>query len=245
MNDKNSDPNHPVGCDRIEAQIDPFIASLKAAGYAANTICTKRAALRRFVSWRRRLKRSATEPDESEVAEFMASASQLGPKHRCLASVALLGFLEHLRRHEVITRCAPEAMTSSSALESRWLVSRFQDQRLPTSRHLLDAFAVERRRVSGVVGIEEAPKSRIAEMMLSGEVGTPGIRPEKTTTAKKIRSKMKLKKYRPDAPVIPWQVGHPSYTGGGKYIYHSAPGRPCAIPCARPRTGDFDQGGNC
>jgi len=121
MNDKNSDPNHPAGCDRIEAQIDPFIAGLKAAGYAANTICTKRAALRRFVSWRRRLKRSATEPDESEVAEFMASASQLGPKHRCLASVALLGFLEHLRRHEVITRCAPEAMTASSALESRYV----------------------------------------------------------------------------------------------------------------------------
>jgi hypothetical protein len=34
MNDKNSDPNHPTGCDLIEAQIDPFIAGLKAAGWA-------------------------------------------------------------------------------------------------------------------------------------------------------------------------------------------------------------------
>jgi hypothetical protein len=204
MNDKNSDPNHPVGCDRIEAQIDPFIASLKAAGYAANTICTKRAALRRFVSWRRRLKRSATEPDESEVAEFMASASQLGPKHRCLASVALLGFLEHLRRHEVITRCAPEAMTSSSALESRWLVSISRISASPRAVISLMRSAVGRRQFRELWESRRLPKSRIAEMMLSGEVGTPGSGRKRQQRPRKIRSKMKLKECRSGSPVIPW-----------------------------------------
>ena len=120
MNGKNNGPNHHAACDVIESQIDPFIAGLKTAGYAANTLCTKRAALRRFVSWRRCLKRPATEPDESEVIDFMGSSPQYGRTRRCLASAALLAFLEHLRRHEVITTCAPEAPTASSAMERRY-----------------------------------------------------------------------------------------------------------------------------
>jgi integrase/recombinase XerD len=121
MNNNNNGPNHDAACDVIAAQIDPFIAGLKTAGYAVNTLCTKRSALRRFVSWRRSLKPPGSEPDESEVAEFMASSSQLGPKHRCLASTALSGFLEHLRHHEVITTCASEAPeTAGSVLERRY-----------------------------------------------------------------------------------------------------------------------------
>jgi site-specific recombinase XerD len=120
MKHQNSVPNHPVGCDVIEAHLDLFIAGLETAGYAADTICTKRAALRRFIGWRRRRKRSATEIDESEVAEFLESSPQLGRNRRCLASVALLGFLEHLRRHAVITACAPGDATANSALESRY-----------------------------------------------------------------------------------------------------------------------------
>jgi hypothetical protein len=64
MNNTNNGPNHHTACDVIAAQIDPFIAGLKAAGYAVNTLCTKRAALRQFVSWRRSLKPSGSEPDE-------------------------------------------------------------------------------------------------------------------------------------------------------------------------------------
>lgn len=120
MKNQNSAPNHPIGCDVIEAHIDLFIAGLETAGYAANTICTKRAALRRFAGWKQRQKRSATEIDDSEVAEFLASSPQLEKNRRCLASVALLGFLEHLRRHAVITTCAPEVVTARSALERRY-----------------------------------------------------------------------------------------------------------------------------
>lgn len=108
-------------CDAIEAQIAPFVAGLEALGYAAKTLCTKRAALRRFISWRRRLRPPGKEPDESEVAEFLANSSELGPAHRCLASRALSGFLEHLRRREVISTCAPETpKTVSSALQRRY-----------------------------------------------------------------------------------------------------------------------------
>lgn len=120
MMHQNRAPNHPVGCDVIEAHLDLFIAGLETAGYAANTICTKRAALRWFIGWRRRRKPAAAEVDESEVAEFLESSPPLGRNRRCLASVALLGFLEHLRRHAVITACAPGDATANSALESRY-----------------------------------------------------------------------------------------------------------------------------
>jgi site-specific recombinase XerD len=121
MNNNNSGPTHSATCDIIEAQMAPFIARLEATGYAANTLCTKRVALRRFLAWRQRLKPPGKEPDESEVTEFLASSSQLGPKRRCLASTALSAFLEHLRLGKVITTCAPVASeTASSALERRY-----------------------------------------------------------------------------------------------------------------------------
>ena len=117
MNNHRNRSNHHA----VVSEIGPFVAGLRAAGYARGTLCTKRAALRRFVSWRQLGKRSATEPDESEVAEFMASSCHLGPKHRCLASKALLGFLEHLRRHKLIKPCTSDATKSaSSGLQSRY-----------------------------------------------------------------------------------------------------------------------------
>ena len=121
MNNNNNDPNHYAVCDVIAAQIAPFIAGLKTAGYAANTLCTKRAALRHFLAWRKRIKPPGSEPDESEVAEFMSNSCQLGPRHRCLALTALSGFLEHLRRCKVITTCAPKPLrTANFELESRY-----------------------------------------------------------------------------------------------------------------------------
>jgi integrase/recombinase XerD len=109
MNNKNNAPNHPAVCDAIESHIASFIDGLKTAGYAIGTLSTKRAAVRRFVNWHRRLKKPDAEPDESEVTEFLAKSCRLDKAHRCLASTALSGFLERLRRHEVIATCAPKA----------------------------------------------------------------------------------------------------------------------------------------
>jgi site-specific recombinase XerD len=121
MNKKYNGPNHCTTCDDIKAQIDPFIACLETAGYAANTICTKRAALRRFLVWKQRLKSRLGETDESEVAEFMATSSQLAPRRRGLASTALLLFLKHLRQQKVITTRIPEAPpTVSTMMEKRY-----------------------------------------------------------------------------------------------------------------------------
>jgi site-specific recombinase XerD len=117
MNKHRNRSNH----HEIEAEIAPFVANLKAAGYAAGTLCTKRVALRHFVTWRQVRKKSATEPSEIEVAEFMATSCQLGPRHRCLASKALLGFLEHLRRHKLIKPCTSNVSKSAcSDLQSRY-----------------------------------------------------------------------------------------------------------------------------
>ena len=99
------------------------------AGYAAKTLCTKRAALRHFVSWRRRLKRRTAGPDESEVTEFMASACRLGPKHRCLASTALSAFLQHLRHRKMIATSAPETSGDGQSLVLTKALRRVPPQR--------------------------------------------------------------------------------------------------------------------
>ena len=121
MNKSKNAPNHRGTSDSIESHVGPFIAELKAEGYAPGTLCTKRAALRRFLSWRRRRKPPGSEPDESDTAQFLARSCRLGPKHRCLASTALTAFLRHLRLQGVISTSAPKTPeTTSSALERRY-----------------------------------------------------------------------------------------------------------------------------
>jgi site-specific recombinase XerD len=121
MNTKNDAPNPPPICDVIAPQVDPFLIELKKAGYPANTLSTKRAALRKFISWRRRRKNASAEPDESEVKSFMAKACRLTAAHRSLASTALFGFLEHLRRQDVIrTQCPTVPDTASWRLEQNY-----------------------------------------------------------------------------------------------------------------------------
>jgi hypothetical protein len=128
MNNNDNDEHHRPLNDRAAVQIEPFVDSLKAAGYAANTLCTKRAALRRFMAWRGRLKPAGSDPNELEIAEFMSNECQLGPSHRCLASTALSAFLEHLRRCEVISTRAPAVpKTASSALEGRYAFAMKKD----------------------------------------------------------------------------------------------------------------------
>ena len=121
MNNSKNAPNVPDVGDAIESHVDRFIAEVKAAGYAPCSVCTKRAALRRFLLWRRRRKPPGSVPDESEVAQFMARSSRLAPRHRCLASTALIAFLGYLRREGVIATSAPAPLeTISSALENRY-----------------------------------------------------------------------------------------------------------------------------
>jgi integrase/recombinase XerD len=121
MRHNSQKPDRSAPCDVIASKIEPFMAGLEAASYVANTLCTKRVALRHFVSWRQRLKSRSAGPDESEVAEFMARACRLKPKHRCLASTALLGFLQHLRRRKVITtRATKPPETASLGLTRRY-----------------------------------------------------------------------------------------------------------------------------
>lgn len=119
MNHNNKNLNRYDHCDIIASQIEPFMASLEVAGYAAKTLCTKRLALQHFVSWRRRLKRRTAGPDESEITEFMARACRLGPRHRCLASTALSAFLQHLRHRKIITTCAPKPPETASVVLTR------------------------------------------------------------------------------------------------------------------------------
>ena len=104
MNNKNNTPNHHPTCDILAFHVDPFVSDLKNAGYPASTLSTKRAALRKFINWRRGRKNTDSKPDESEVEVFMAKACKLDTAHRCLASTALFGFLEHLRRHGLIRK---------------------------------------------------------------------------------------------------------------------------------------------
>ena len=121
MSTRKNAPSHRVASDAIESHVAPFIAGLKAAGYAPGTLCTKRAAIRRFLRWRRRRKPPGSEPDEAAAAEFLVRACRLGPKHRCLASTALSAFLGHLRHHGVIATSVPNAPeTASSTLERRY-----------------------------------------------------------------------------------------------------------------------------
>ena len=121
MNNSKNAPNRPDVGDAIESHVDRFIAEVKAAGYSPCSVCTKRAALRRFLLWRRRRKPPGSDPDESEVAQFMARSSRLAPRHRCLASTALIAFLGYLRREGVIAITSPAAAeANSSALEKRY-----------------------------------------------------------------------------------------------------------------------------
>jgi hypothetical protein len=136
MNKNRYRSNHPATCNIIDAHVAPFTAGLGAAGYAANTICTKRAALRRFSAWRRRLRPSESEPDESEAAEFVRSSAQLGPKRHCLASTALSAFLEHVRSRKAIKACAPKVPVTASSLLERRYADFLRDEKGLTERSL-------------------------------------------------------------------------------------------------------------
>ncbi len=120
MKIKSTAKNRCLIGDVLASQVDPFVSDLKNAGYPANTLSTKRAALRKFFIWRQSRSKTDSEPDEAEVKAFMAKACKLDAAHRCLASTALLGFLEHLRRHGLIRE---QSSTVQSTARDRLLQS--------------------------------------------------------------------------------------------------------------------------
>jgi site-specific recombinase XerD len=121
MKVKNTSPIHPVSHDVIQGHIAAFVADLRAAGYARNTLSAKRGTLERFISWRDRRKRIPHELTESEISEFLAKAPQGHRSRLSVASRALFGFLDYLRRRNVVTTCVPRPPeTLSSALVKRY-----------------------------------------------------------------------------------------------------------------------------
>jgi len=112
---------HPASRDIIEGHIAAFVADLRVAGYARNTLSAKRVALERFIAWRGCRKRTSHELAESEISEFLTKSPLGDRSRRSVASRALFGFLDYLRRRNVVTTCAlqpPE--TTNSALVKRY-----------------------------------------------------------------------------------------------------------------------------
>ena len=119
MKIENTSPIRPASHHVIQGHIAAFVADLRAAGYARNTLSAKRVTLERFISWRGRRKRASDDPTESEISEFLTKAP-LGSRHS-IASRALFDFLDYLRRRNVVTTCAPRPPeTVSSALVKRY-----------------------------------------------------------------------------------------------------------------------------
>jgi site-specific recombinase XerD len=112
---------HPASHDIIQGRIAAFVADLRAAGYARNTLSTKRVTLERFIRWRGRRKHSSHELTESEISEFLTKSLQIDRSRRSVASRALFDFLDYLRRRNVVTTCAAKPReTVSSALVKRY-----------------------------------------------------------------------------------------------------------------------------
>lgn len=117
MNDKTT----KIVGEGLKPYANLFIAELTAEGYACGSLSTKRAALRRFLIWRQRRKPRGCEPDEAEITRFLSRSCRLASKHRCLASTALFGFLEYLRRQGVIKASVSDIPeTANKIMEKRY-----------------------------------------------------------------------------------------------------------------------------
>lgn len=120
MNDTNGNTNHSPTGDVIQAQVGPFMAELRAAGYAARTIGTKRMTLERFARWRSRRNSPSSELTESEIGEFLTREPQGDRSGRSVASRALYGFLDYLRGCKVVVTRAPKHPEFATPLEARY-----------------------------------------------------------------------------------------------------------------------------
>jgi integrase/recombinase XerD len=120
---QSSDSNDAATSDVIEAHLPTFMADLKAAGYARKILCAKRVGLTRFISWRDRRRHTSRELTESEINEFLTKSPRGDKSRRSVVSRALFGFLDHLRRRNVVSTSAP---TPPKTLNST-LVKQYAD----------------------------------------------------------------------------------------------------------------------
>lgn len=120
MNNKNHNSDSSTTGDVLQAHIGPFMAELRAAGYAADTLGTKRVTLERFARWRHRRKSLSSDLTESEICEFLAKVPQGDKSRRSIASRALHGFLDYLRGCKVVATRTPKRLEFGTALEERY-----------------------------------------------------------------------------------------------------------------------------
>jgi len=91
-----------------------------AASYAAQTLGTKRTALEQFLRWRNRGMSHPRDVTESEIEAFLAKALKGDRSKRSVASRALYGFLDHLRRCNIAAPRASKQSGLKTGLEIRY-----------------------------------------------------------------------------------------------------------------------------
>ncbi len=120
MNHKNQKTDSSAAGDVLQDHIGPFMAELRAAGYANRTLGAKRVSLEQFTRWRHRRKSPSSQLTESEIGEFLAKVTQGDKSRRSVASRALYGFLDYLRGCKVVATSAPKQLEFGTVLEERY-----------------------------------------------------------------------------------------------------------------------------
>lgn len=120
MKSKNPDTDSSAAAGVLQDHIGPFMAEMRAAGYAARTLVTKRVDLERFARWRSRRNSPSSELTESEIDEFLTKVPQGDKSGRSVASRALYGFLDYLRACKVVVTRAPKPPEFRTALEEHY-----------------------------------------------------------------------------------------------------------------------------
>ncbi len=117
---KNDNTGYPSSGGVIQLHIEPFMVELRAAGYAANTLSSKRSALQQFVQWRHHRKGSFEDLTESEIRKYLSTSFAGDRSKHSVASRGLLGFLAFLRNRKVVRAAVSKRADAKSALEARY-----------------------------------------------------------------------------------------------------------------------------
>lgn len=82
----------------LDADIEDFITRLRADGYAERTVQKKRAVIRAFAEWSRRMKLAVAALSEVHLEKFAGRSRRKQKKRRAFELAVLRPFLQHLRR---------------------------------------------------------------------------------------------------------------------------------------------------
>lgn len=107
--------------DSLDVHLTEFLATLAAAGYAANTGHDKRRLLVPFIRWVRDASSTVGDLDESCVRAFLARPSRRRFSHGDPEGVALHQFLEHLRLVGAAPPHCPSVPLPADVLIQRYL----------------------------------------------------------------------------------------------------------------------------